>query len=243
MLAGLLAATLGACQAGAPTAAPVAVAPTASATTSAGPSPSPTAPAAVVIEDAGVDAAFAAGTYTSRVFAPRIMFDLPEVAWLRRNATSEATIPLAQPSSDVALTIARVDFVQCGETLLSHPDAAAAANLVGQGPALAGKAVAAARVADRPGHAIDLAGTGAGAAGAIDPANGCILTIGPEPFPAEYGWIVLTSDVRARLTFLDVGGKLILVIGRSTSESLAAVVAATQPVSSSIRFPDDPPGV
>jgi hypothetical protein len=238
----LLAGSLAACQAGTPATPPASAPPTEPLISAPPSTPAPTTPSAIVIEDAGVDVALAAGTYTSRVFSPHVAFELPDGTWLRSNATTDATLPLGQPASDVVLTIVRVDFVQCGETLLAHPAGAEAAALVASSTPLAGTVVADARVGDRPAHAVDLPGTGTGGGGDIDPADGCILTSGPEPFPAEYGWVVVTSDVPARMTFVDVGGRLVLVMGRSTSEGLDGVVAATAPVAGSVRFPDDPAG-
>jgi len=237
--AALLAAVIGAaaaCQAGpATTGAAVTAAPTVAATSvPTVPAPSPTPATAIVIEDAGVEVDLTPGTYTSRVFRPTVEFVLP-AGWQRRRATSESTINIDR--GEVTLSIVRVDFVQCGETLLSHPDAADAATLIGKTTILAPVAPTTATVGPRQGQQVDLPGTGAEAGGAIDPANGCILTAGPEPYPAEYAWVVLTSDLAVRLTFVDVGDDLVMLLGRSVSLELDAVVTATDPVVGTVEFP------
>lgn len=197
--------------------------------------PTPTEAGPVVIEDAGVDVALAPGRYVSRVFQPSVELQLPE-GWLRRNATHPDALVIGAAAADVTFAIVHLDFAQCGDTLLEHPDAAQATDLVA-GATLLDPTLGEATVNGQAVHGIDLPGDGAGSGGDIDPANGCILTTGPAPYPAEAGWVVLTTAEAARLAFVDVGGVTLLLIGRSPTTSLDDVLEAVEPLLAGVSFP------
>jgi hypothetical protein len=197
--------------------------------------PTPTEAGAIVIEDAGVDVALAPGHYASRVFRPAVELQLP-AGWLRRSATRANGLAIGSASSDIDFAITHLDFAQCGETLLAHPKAAAAAELVAKATVLhptAGQTT----IDGASVPSVDLPGGGAGSGGEIDPANGCIFTTGDAAYPAEGAWIVLTTSEAGRLAFLDVGDVTVLVIGRSPTMGLDAVLAAVEPLLAGVQFP------
>jgi hypothetical protein len=178
----------------------------------------------------------------SRVFQPHVELDLAG-EWLRRDDTAPNAIKLSAGISDRRLAIVRLDFVQCGSAaVLDHPNASAAAAAIAASRKLSASAPRAMTLGDRTGLVIDLPGKGAGAGDAIDPANGCIFTAGPAPFPAEALWIVLASDSKAHLVLIDVGSQLVLVSARSQTTSPAALAELADPVIRTIRFPGGPPG-
>ena len=198
-------------------------------------SPEPTDDGPIVIEDAGVDVALAPGRYASRVFQPSVELQLP-AGWLRRSATHPDALVLGSATADVTFAIVHLDFAQCGDTLLEHPNAAKAAELLTHA-ALLRPAIGEATIAGHTVSVVDLPGGGTGGDGAIDPANGCILTTGDAPYPAETGWTVLTTVEAARLAFVDVGEVTLLLIGRSPTAGLDDVVEAVDPLMAGLSFP------
>jgi hypothetical protein len=203
-------------------------------------SPGTTPETAAILEDAGLEVELAPGTYTSRVFAPHITFELGS-GWMRRDSTQERSFRLIATTEAWVLVVSEIDFAQCGATLLEHPDAAGTAALVA-GATILSPALSTSAFGDRSAQIIDLPGTGASPGEAIDPANGCVLTGGDAPWPAEGGWIVLNPDMAAHLAVTDAGDETVVFNARSGRADLAAMITSVDPVLATTRFPESPPG-
>ena len=216
-----------------------------SASASAAVAPSPSAPASgstaarTVLEDAGINVELPPGIYTSRVFRPTIEFRL-DGGWQRRDATRDAALAIVAADMRWVVTIRQLDFAQCGKTLIQHPRADAASKLIGAASKLTPRPADAVQLGDRAGLAIDLPGSGPGVGDAIDPANGCVLSQGDAPWPAESLWSVLNPDTAAHIVLVDAGAKTLALIVRSSATDLAAASKAMDAVVSTMRFPEDP---
>ena len=228
----------------APTSVPGSTSAGGSASASVAAAPSSTAAASgaaaqnVVLEDAGINVELKPGVYTSRVFRPTIEFRL-DGGWQRRDATRDAALAIVAADMRWVVTIRQLDFAQCGKTLLQHPRADAASKLIGAASKLTPRPAGAVQLGDRAGVAIDLPGTGSGVGDAIDPANGCVLSQGNAPWPAESLWAVLNPDTSAHVVLVDVGTKTLTLIGRSSAADLPAASKAMDAVLSTMRFPED----
>ena len=197
--------------------------------------PAPTEAGPVVIEDAGVDVALAPGRYTSRVFQPAVELQRP-AGWLRRSATRPDGVVIGAATEELTFAIANIDFAQCGDTLVEHPTASEATTLLANAGVLRPK-VGRGTVAGHEVALVDLPGDGTPGDDQIDPANGCILTTGAAPYPAESAWTVLTAADAARVVFLEIDGVTLLVIGRSPGKGLDAVIEAVDPLIAGLSFP------
>ena len=206
------------------------------------PSASPTTNEPIVLEDAGVSVELQPGRYTSRLFRPRIVFDLPS-GWMRAEAVGDRSFRLRPLGDDAVLTVLNVDFAQCRATLLRHPPATEIADLMTRQRILSPSRVAIVQLGDRIGAAIDLPGTGrpGDETKLFETSTGCVLTAGKRPFPHEGLWAVFDPGLPAHVVLVDVGDQPIAFVARAFPESLAEFGAHVDSILSTVRFPDEQP--
>ena len=183
------------------------------------PTGAPTPPP-IVIEDAGLDVPLAPGTYTSRLFEPRLQLELGE-GWFRRDDVTARRLDLRrQPDGADGVTILRgIDFLQCGSAEASrNPTHAEIAARLTSMPGLQIEGPTEMEVAGHPAFEMRLSGDGEPVpddelmANAFD--HGCVLSRGEEAYPSEAsGWLLLMPDTRRQVIVVGLEDTTMLILG------------------------------
>ena len=176
-------------------------------------------PTPAVLEDAGVDTPLAAGTYSSRLFEPNLRLELG-AGWVRDGPGGPIGFRLRHglDGEEELGLFTKPDFLQCGgRPVIPAPPAPLAAAEIATEPSLDVRPPRPEPVGERTGIALELMGG--------DPlpedayaqllAFGCVLSFGPEAFPAEAANILaLSREMRALVVLLDVDGTTVVAVAR-----------------------------
>lgn len=217
-LAGALA--LAGCSTGAPTGAATGGPPATTSSTPVPPTLAPTEAAVLILEDAGLETPMTPGTYTSRLFEPTLTIELGE-GWFRRDAgdARKLNIRRGTDGGEDLTFFSGIDFIQCGDGEVVKPlDASTAVDLIFGMPELNATQPEEVRLGNAVGTEVRLPGGGEGSFD--DPIddlleNGCVITQGDEPFPADGGWVIMLGSSVEQYVFVETPGGPVVIRARA----------------------------
>jgi hypothetical protein len=202
-------------------ASPSSATPSAPAASASEPAASPSETASI-LEDAGLETNLTPGRYTSRVFAPTLTIELGD-GWLRRDTGDSRKLDLRHGAGgrDDLTFIAGIDFMQCGTAaVVEKPNAAAIIEALTTSTLLTVSDPVDVTVGDRTARMIRLTGGDPIPDADLMRSNefGCVLTVGPEAFPAEGLWIMATTAQTVQHVVLDIDGTTVLIAAKSADD-------------------------
>jgi hypothetical protein len=200
---------------GPPASASTAAAPTNAAATEA----ASTDPAVLILEDAGLETAMPAGTYTSRLFEPTLTIELGD-GWFRRDSgdARRFNIRRGEDGGEDLTFVSGIDFIQCGEgDVVEAPDASTAVDLIFGMPELDTTQPEEVPVGDLVGTEIRLPGGGDGSLDDLENVleHGCVISNGDAPFPADSAWVILLDSSVEQYVFVETPGGPVMIRARA----------------------------